>query len=123
MAIAMARKFPNTRRQRRPGRSVTALTVLVCALLAGVLASCGEASTDRDPSAAAAPETSKGDWLQGFTGTTVDGKPFSGASLAGRPTVLWFWAPWCPTCLQQAPGVREAFKRSSGDVNFLGVAG
>ena len=28
-----------------------------------------------------------------FTGTTVDGAPFNGASLAGRPAMLWFWTP------------------------------
>ncbi|MFV0132387.1 hypothetical protein ACLGIH_03845 [Streptomyces sp. HMX87] len=29
-----------------------------------------------------------------FTATTVDGKPFDAKTLAGNPTVLWFWAPW-----------------------------
>ena len=29
-----------------------------------------------------------------FSGTTVSGDEFQGASLAGRPTLLWFWAPW-----------------------------
>jgi thiol-disulfide isomerase/thioredoxin len=64
-----------------------------------------------------------GEWLRTYRGTTVDGKPFDGASLAGKPTVLWFWAPWCPTCLGQAPGVRTAVEQSSGEVNVVGVAG
>jgi hypothetical protein len=29
----------------------------------------------------------------GFAGATVDGGAFDGATLAGAPTVLWFWAP------------------------------
>jgi thiol-disulfide isomerase/thioredoxin len=122
MAIVMTRMLPNANRQR-PGRSFTALTVVVCALLAGVLASCAQGTATQNPAAAPAAQARNADWLAGFTGTTVDGKPFNGASLTGKPTVLWFWAPWCPTCLQQAPGVREAFQRSSGEVNFLGVAG
>jgi peroxiredoxin len=58
-----------------------------------------------------------------FTGKTVDGRAFDAASLAGKPVVLWFWAPWCPTCMQQAPGVRETAARYDGKVAVLGVAG
>jgi thiol-disulfide isomerase/thioredoxin len=61
--------------------------------------------------------------LLAFTATTLDGQQFDGMSLAGKPTVLWFWAPWCPICLQQAPGVREAVAKYGDRVNILGVAG
>ena len=56
-----------------------------------------------------------------FTAKTVDGKDFSGESLAGKPAVLWFWAPWCPNCQAEAPTIAEA-ARSAGDVAFVGVA-
>ncbi|MEO6606588.1 MAG: redoxin domain-containing protein [Aeromicrobium sp.] len=55
-----------------------------------------------------------------FTSTTTDGASFKGASLAGKPTVVWFWAPWCHICKGEAPGVRAAAE--SSDVEFLGVA-
>ena len=58
-----------------------------------------------------------------FTGTTLDGKPFDGASLAGRPTVLWFWAPWCATCFGQAASVSDMRDEFGTKVNLLGVAG
>jgi thiol-disulfide isomerase/thioredoxin len=61
--------------------------------------------------------------LLAFTATTLDGKAFDGMSLAGKPAVLWFWAPWCPICLQQAPGVRKAVEQYAGKVNIIGVAG
>jgi thiol-disulfide isomerase/thioredoxin len=61
--------------------------------------------------------------LLAFTATTLDGQAFDGMSLAGKPAVLWFWAPWCPTCLSQAPGVREAVARYSDRVGIVGVAG
>jgi thiol-disulfide isomerase/thioredoxin len=119
---------------RRHGRR-WALLVVVLATLGG----CG-GSTDAGDAAGGGSRTassaspggspaatseagSAGEWLRTFRGTTVDGKPFDGASLAGKPTVLWFWAPWCPTCLGQAPGVRAAVERSSGEVNVVGVAG
>jgi thiol-disulfide isomerase/thioredoxin len=56
-----------------------------------------------------------------FTAQTVEGKGFSGASLAGKPAVLWFWAPWCPKCQAEAPTIAEA-ARAAGGVQFVGVA-
>ncbi|WP_156727614.1 TlpA family protein disulfide reductase [Streptomyces apocyni] len=58
-----------------------------------------------------------------FKGTTIDGKPFDGATLAGKPTVLWFWAPWCPTCRAQAPETAKVAKDFAGKANIVGVAG
>lgn len=56
-----------------------------------------------------------------FTSPTVGGGEFDGKSLFGKPAVLWFWAPWCPKCQREAPGIAAAAERSSG-VTFLGVA-
>ncbi|WP_207222859.1 redoxin family protein [Herbihabitans rhizosphaerae] len=56
-----------------------------------------------------------------FTAKTVDGKDFDGASLAGKPTVLWFWAPWCPKCQREAPGIAATARHSGAGVNFVGV--
>jgi thiol-disulfide isomerase/thioredoxin len=68
---------------------------------------------------AAAASASKLD----FTATTLEGRSFKGASLKGRPTVLWFWAPWCGICQDQAPGTAAVAKDYAGKVNVLGVAG
>ena len=56
-----------------------------------------------------------------FTAQTVDGTEFAGASLAGKPALLWFWAPWCPKCQAEAPTIAEAV-RGAGDVAFVGIA-
>lgn len=58
-----------------------------------------------------------------FTATTVDGEQFDGADLAGKPTVLWFWAPWCPVCASQSPSVAELAETHDGELNVIGVAG
>lgn len=58
-----------------------------------------------------------------FSGSTIDGRAFSGESLAGRPAVLWFWAPWCTVCRGEAPDI-DAMQRRFGDrVQFVGVPG
>lgn len=58
-----------------------------------------------------------------FTGTTLDGKAYDGAKLAGKPTALWFWAPWCHICRDEAPTVKELAAKHSSAVNLLGVGG
>lgn len=57
-----------------------------------------------------------------FTGTMLSGAPFNGASLQGKPVVLWFWTPWCPFCNAEAPGVSQV-AASNPKVTFVGIAG
>lgn len=56
-----------------------------------------------------------------FTGTTLNGGTFNGASLQGKPAVLWFWTPWCPFCNQEAPGV-SAVAAANPAVTFVGIS-
>lgn len=56
-----------------------------------------------------------------FTGTTLAGAPFNGASLQGKPAVLWFWRPQCPFCNQEAPSLSQV-AAANAKVTFVGVA-
>jgi thiol-disulfide isomerase/thioredoxin len=58
-----------------------------------------------------------------FSGKTIDGKPYDAAALAGRPSVLWFWAPWCATCAGQASTVTDAIAQYGDRLGVLGIAG
>lgn len=70
--------------------------------------------------AATAPTAVADDQLN-FSGTTLSGAPFNGASLQGKPAVLWFWTPWCPFCNQEAPNVSQV-AAANPKVTFVGVA-
>jgi thiol-disulfide isomerase/thioredoxin len=71
--------------------------------------------------AATAPRAIAADDRLQFTGTTLSGASFNGASLQGKPAVLWFWTPFCPFCNAEAPGVSQVAAANPG-VAFLGVA-
>ncbi|MFJ6199294.1 redoxin domain-containing protein [Micromonospora sp. NPDC092111] len=122
----------------RPGGRLAATAVLVGALLTGSACAVGPApgqpaaevavpvgtaaplpaGTPAGPGApAAVPEVLR------FTGKTLDGAAFSAATLAGRPVVLWFWAPWCATCASQAWSVAEIAPNYRDTVPIVGVAG
>ena len=113
------------------------LAALVCALSL-LLSACGAdtdaaptsgtdqgTSTSTDKGGAAVSPGDQGDAgtpaVLDFTSETVGGEPFDGADLAGKPTVIWFWAPWCPTCRAQISGVGELAATYGTDVNVVGV--
>lgn len=87
-------------------RIYTLILAAVCALLVGLAA---------PPAATAADER-----LQ-FATTTIDGAPFNGAGLQGKPVVLWFWTPWCPFCNAEAPSVSQV-AAANPRVTFVGIA-
>lgn len=116
-------------------RRVAPVLALVCGL---ALVGCGSGADDTSaappaggtPTSAAptasgqpsGPAASVPEQLA-FTGTTVDGTAFDAASLAGKPVVLWFWAPWCPKCRAAGPDVARVASRHEGRVAVVGLAG
>ena len=94
-------------RQVAPSRSrgwfAVAVVVVVAALMLG------------------SPPTARADDRLQFSGTTLSGAAFNGASLAGKPAVLWFWTPWCPFCNAEAPSL-SAVAAANPKVTFVGVA-
>ncbi|MEU4427551.1 redoxin domain-containing protein [Actinoplanes sp. NPDC024001] len=58
-----------------------------------------------------------------FKGTTLEGAAFDAASLAGKPAVLWFWAPWCATCASEAQSIADIHDEYGDRLGILGIAG
>ncbi|GAA4966559.1 hypothetical protein GCM10025331_68950 [Actinoplanes utahensis] len=58
-----------------------------------------------------------------FTGTTLTGERFDAARMAGKPAILWFWAPWCATCASEAQSLGDIQAEYGDRLNILGIAG
>ena len=41
--------------------------------------------------------------------------------LTGTPTVLNFWATWCPFCVDEMPAFEAVHQQLAGEVRFVGV--
>ena len=103
------------------GRRLAGLLAAVV-LVASGCGTGGEASTaDDSTGASTGASTTSTPAVLDFASETVDGEPFDGTTLAGRPTVFWFWAPWCPTCRAQISGVGELAAAYGDEVNVVGV--
>lgn len=123
----------------RTAARVTAAAVLAATLAAATACAAGPEPGDRAgavapaPPAAASPSGPASGPASAspvtvpaalsFTGKTLDGTAFDAAALAGRPVVLWFWAPWCATCASQAWTVAEIAPTYRDTVPIVGVAG
>ncbi|CAJ1494004.1 redoxin domain-containing protein [[Mycobacterium] kokjensenii] len=89
------------------GRGRSVLLFVVATVLIGLIFGCGSPTRAEDAQL-------------DFTAQTLDGRPFSGTSLHGRPAVLWFWAPFCPLCQKDAPMVAR-LAETHPNVTFVGV--
>jgi thiol-disulfide isomerase/thioredoxin len=50
-----------------------------------------------------------------------DGAHYTLSSLHGKWVLVNFWAPWCPPCLQEIPGL-VALQQQHKDLQVIGVA-
>ncbi|EFV12586.1 thiol:disulfide interchange protein [Segniliparus rugosus] len=101
--------------------SINRFVALVPVLAAFASAGCSHADPagGSNPAAASAAGHAAPAQLR-FSAKTLDGADFSGETLAGKPAVLWFWAPWCPTCQREAAMVAKVAAAHPG-VAFVGV--
>jgi thiol-disulfide isomerase/thioredoxin len=58
-----------------------------------------------------------------FTAVTIDGQPFSTASLKGKAYIVNFFATWCPPCRSEIPDMVAVQKAwSAKGFTFVGIA-
>lgn len=43
------------------------------------------------------------------------------SSLHGKPSVVNFWATWCPFCVEEMPSLERVHQEVGGDVHFVGI--
>ncbi len=48
-----------------------------------------------------------------------EGNKIKLSSFRGKPTVLNFWASWCPPCKSEMPAFEKAYKEFGDEINFV----
>ncbi len=86
----------------RPSRIIPAIAALSAAVLLGPAVARGAAP--KEPRAKThAPSAS----VQTLEGASLD----LADAVRGKPTMLIFWATWCPSCRRETPAFKEAHRR------------
>ena len=66
--------------------------------------------------------TNKGNLAPDFTINTIDGKTLRLSELTSdKPTVLYFFATWCPNCARDLAAVKDIYPQYTDKVNFLAI--
>jgi len=64
----------------------------------------------------------QGNLAPDFTVTTTEGKTVRLSELTNdKPTVVYFFATWCPNCARDLAAVKDVYPQYSDKVNFLAV--
>ncbi|MBA4601929.1 TlpA family protein disulfide reductase [Thermoactinomyces mirandus] len=56
-----------------------------------------------------------------FTLQTLDGKTVQLSKNGGKPSLINFWASWCPPCKVEMPYIQKAYEKYGNQVNFMMV--
>ncbi|WP_207264098.1 TlpA disulfide reductase family protein [Desulfovibrio sp. Huiquan2017] len=103
-------------------KKIWLITALALGLLA--LSACSGESGDDPKTSGAALAPAHG------TAASSGSIPFLGESEldqylkanAGKPTMLFFWATWCPSCKQQIPELAELQKTRGDGINVIALS-
>jgi thiol-disulfide isomerase/thioredoxin len=98
------------------------LSILSIFLVVGLITGCGKGTADvaelpTAKAAAASPVDSDARSIPEFEKATLAGETLSTADLAGKVTVVNFWATWCGPCVVETPAL-VALRNEWKDRNF-----
>lgn len=116
-------------RSRLPWQAVVAATVLAALAALTVFAVLGggdddtEAASTTDGTLGLTPaeDVATGEPLD-IAVTWPDGEELALADSIDGPTVVNFFASWCPPCIAEMPDFESVSQEVAGDVEFIGVA-
>jgi len=63
----------------------------------------------------------EGNLAPSFSALSLEGKAVTSEDLAGKPSVIVFWASWCGPCRAEVPHINELVDSYGSNVNVVGI--
>lgn len=111
-------------RKRRPNRVLATLALTATAALIAAACSGGaESTTGERPDLPVAESSSESPLPQVTVWDVGESEWVQFADLipSDKPVLLWFWAPHCPACAAEAPGMREFAESHADELDVIGI--
>ncbi len=106
-------------------RTIGAAAALALLLTAGTCGGGGggEARPTSEPGDLCKPEgiISVGESIPACTFEKIGGGTLRLADLAGKPSLINFWASWCTFCIDEMPALQKVYASFGGRVTFVGA--
>lgn len=93
-----------------------ALPAVLCAVMIAGVAGCGGTTAEKGAGANALRQ----DVYEFRTDSTVS---LASRTPDDRPTLLWFWAPWCEICNAEASTVEKMANASGSELRVIAIGG
>lgn len=68
------------------------------------------------------PLLSSDDIAPNYTLTSLEGPQFNSQVFNGKPTIVFFWAPWCSVCKVSMPNLQSFYEENGNDINVVSIA-
>lgn len=59
--------------------------------------------------------------MPSFELPTLDGEFVNNQQLEGKPTLIYFWAPWCKVCDVSLPNLQDFYRDNGAKINVISV--
>jgi thiol-disulfide isomerase/thioredoxin len=119
------RRASATAGKRKPERKWLFPAVIAGLVVAGivvvVLALGGRTETSSPADARTSP-LAHGEAAPPLSGKGLDGEEISLESSPGKPTLVVFWAHWCPHCQKEMPPLQDLYEKNKTKYDMIGVA-
>ena len=82
----------------------------------------GSSQTGQGHTGSGTVGANQGNLAPDFTVTTTEGKTIRLSDLTNdKPTVVYFFATWCPNCARDLAAVKEVYPQYADKINFIAV--
>lgn len=118
---AVIRKARKDKKQRTKNVQVIGAILIAVVLVGGLIWNASQVPSASEIERVDRVGTQLGEIAPDFTVATLDGGQFSLSDAQGKPTIIFFMAYWCGTCIPEAQALAQLKQEYGIEVNIIAI--